>query len=125
MRLVTAVLLSVALVAGCSNDRAEKTARIRNLSASELAEIHASLDELKRTGAPMNLRSEQVPPAVARLQPDGVMFRGDSAWIHVAGHVDDKVYLFVNGLGESQSEREIVLSAGELEPQQVLWRQSR
>lgn len=124
LRLLAIVLLAMALVS-CGNDRAERTARIRNLSQPELVEIYSRLDELQRQGATMTLTHQQIPSVVARLEPEGVMIRGNSAWIHVAGAFDDKVYVFVNGLGETQGEMEIVLDPGEAQPRQVLWQQSR
>ena len=125
MRLSTLAMLTAALMAGCGSDRADRTQRFRNLSQPELAEIHARFDELKRKGAPLNLRSQQIPAVVARLDPVGVTIRGDSAWIHVDGVFDDKVYVFVNGIGESRADKEIILSAGERQPPEVLWRQPR
>src|SRR4249919_3391519 len=122
MRFPVIALLVVVLIAGCDNNRAEKTERVRNLSQPELAEIFARLDELQRKGAPSNLSSQQIPPVVARLKPEGVVIRDNSAWIHIAGVFDDKVYVFVNGLGGAQADGEIVLSPGEREPQEVLWR---
>jgi hypothetical protein len=124
MRILLAAL--ALLLAGCSCDKGGAAQRARRLTQEQLGALHVKLtDALPANSAFYQLPADQFPAELASLKPMSIIYRGSFASVHLSGCMDDKVYLHVRGLGKEPSLREVVLSLGELEQQETLWRAQR
>ena len=117
-------LLTLLLLAGCSNDAVLNKAR--GLSQAQLAAIYECISAAaaERPGRGFNLRGSRVPAELAPLDTDGVEIMGSMARIYLGGPPQDGAYLFVYGLGMSPAEASIELVPDSDGPHEVLWRKA-
>ena len=62
-----------------------------------------------------------VPKELLDIAPKSLNVDGDQTRMHLSGCVDDKIYLFFEGLESKGSERRIVLSLGEGKGAETIW----
>ena len=74
-----------------------------------------------QTSISFDAQKISIPKELADLKPKGIRFFGDTLGIHISGCMDDKVYLFVEGLNPEYGHPKIVLSPGEWQGSETLW----
>ena len=74
-----------------------------------------------QTSVSFDAQQIPIPTELSDLKPKGIHFFGGTLGVHISGCMDDKVYLFVEGLDPQYGQPKIVLSPGELQGSETLW----
>lgn len=112
---------------GCGGN-AEAASLLRALPEEQLASLYGDIQALRggETNAipsAMTFPPDVAPKELAALNPKSLQISGGTARIHISGCHDDKVYLFLHGLGSAQDKGTIVLHPGEAQDAETLWEQ--
>ena len=125
LRLLILLLACLTLIGcgGCGSN-SDSIALAKSLSQPRLAQLYqdaAALD-LAHSGSARLFKDGKsgIPADFKDLNPKSVITDGLTARIHMAGCVDDKVMLFVNGL-DGKGSKEITLVPGEAQDAVILW----
>ncbi|MDR6841509.1 hypothetical protein [Pseudoxanthomonas sacheonensis] len=120
------LLIACSTLTGCGGcgSNADSIALAKSLSQPRLAQLYqdAVALDLTHSGNARLFKDGKsgIPPNFNDLEPQSVVSDGLTARIHMAGCVDDKVMLFVNGL-DGKSGKEITLVPGEAQDSVILW----
>jgi hypothetical protein len=124
------ILLVLALIlVGCGCGGNEEAVRaMQALPQERLESLFNYAQSLHKNGNIdpsdfLDFQESPVPRELADLNPKSLRFFGDTVAIHLSGCVDDKIYLFVEGAGETDRSKKIVVSLGERKGSEVLWEQ--
>jgi hypothetical protein len=125
------VVVSVSILvwlmnAGCG-DNEEAVRAMRALPTKRLETLYQYAQsgyETHKNDLPINFdpKDSPAPQELADLNPKGMRYFGDTLGVHVSGCVDDKIYLFVEGLEQGSEHKQIVLTLGEWNGSEVLWK---
>ena len=125
--LIVLALTLILVGCGCGgNDKA--VLAMRALPQERLESLFNYAQNLHKNGDIdptdfLDFHESPVPRELADLNPKSLRFFGDTVAIHISGCVDDKIYLFVEGAGETEGSKKIVVSLGERKGSEVLWEQ--
>ena len=104
----------------------EAAIKMRTLPQRRLESLYRYAKELHGDGSfrpsvVFGVDEVPIPKELADLNPRGIHFWGDTLGVHISGCMDDKVYLFVEGLDPEGGQPRILFSPGERQESEILW----